>query len=99
MLDFITIGLAVILGSCYLASFILISKFVGSSDAWNKIQDQTKSIWITSLFGSIFIFVSAFIYFRMNNNYEKMMYFIFTMAFLAMGLSFSALGVALIHKN
>jgi membrane-associated HD superfamily phosphohydrolase len=90
---------AIVLGSCYLASFILISKFVGSSDAWNQIQDRTGTIWSLSMFGAVAMFLAAFFYFRMDNNYEKMMYFIFTMTFIAVGLAYSALGIALIHKN
>ena len=45
------------------------------------------------------MFAAAFFYFNMENNVQKIMYFIFTMTFIAMGLSFSALGIALIHKN
>jgi hypothetical protein len=35
----------------------------------------------------------------MKPNQEKIMYFVFVVTFLAMGLASSALGVALIHKN
>jgi len=96
----VLIILGVIIGSGAIGSFITISQFVGSSDMWNEIQDQTASIWITSLIGSIALFVAGFLYFRMNNNnHEKIMYFIFVVTFLAMGFATSALGVALIHKK
>ena len=92
-------GLGIIIGILCIASFITISRFVGSSDKWIEIQDQTASIWTMSLLGSVSLFIAGFIYFRMNNNHEKIMYFIFVITFLAMGLASSALGVALIHKK
>lgn len=92
-------GLGIVIGIGCIASFITISRFVGSSDKWIEIQDQTASIWAMSLLGSISLFFAGFIYFRMNNNHEKIMYFIFTVTFLAMGLASSALAVALIHKK
>jgi len=88
-----------VVGSSYIASFILISKYVWSTDSWNQIQDRTGTIWHMSMWGSLFLFLAAFFYFQMSNNYEMIMYFIFTMVFVAVGLSYSALGIALIHKN
>ena len=93
-------GLAIVIGAGCISSYIVISRFVGSSDMWNEIQDQTASIWTMSLFGSLALFAAGFLYFRMNNNnHEKIMYFIFVVTFIALGLASSALGVALIHKN
>ena len=92
-------SLGAVIGASCIASFITISRFVGSSDKWVKIQDQTGSIWSMSLFGSVALFFAGFFYFRMNQNHEKIMYFIFVVTFLALGLALSALGVALIHKN
>ena len=92
-------GLGIVIGIGCIATFITISRFVGSSDKWIEIQDQTASIWTMSLFGSLSLFLAGFFYFRMNNNHEKIMYFIFAVTFLAMALASSALGVALIHKK
>ena len=93
----VTIG--IIIGVSYILSFIYISNFVGSSDYWNQIQDQRNRIWSMSMIGSLTLFAAAFIYFITNRNHEKIMYFIFPVTFLAMGLAFSALGVALIHRK
>jgi hypothetical protein len=49
--------------------------------------------------GSLALFMAGMTYFSTKPNQEKIMYFIFVVTFLAMGLSFSALGVALIHKK
>jgi len=96
----ILVGLATVIGAGCIGSYIMISRFVGSSDMWNEIQDQTTSIWYNSLLGSLTLFAAGFLYFRMNNNnHEKIMYFIFVTTFIALGLASSALGVALIHKN
>lgn len=92
-----TIG--TIIGVSYILSFIFISNFVGSSDYWNQIQDRRDRIWIMSMVGSLTLFAAAFIYFIVGRNHEKIMYFIFPVTFLAMGLAFSALGVALIHRK
>ena len=92
-------GLGAVIGIGCVASFITISKFVGSSDKWIEIQDQTAAIWTMSILGSLFLFLAGFFYFRINDNHEKIMYFIFTVTFLAMALSSSALGVAVIHKK
>lgn len=87
---------AVLLGGCYLTSFILISKFIGSADKWGQINDKSPMIWVMSMLGSVALFASALLYF--SGNPEKIMYFIFTITFLAVGLSYSALSIALIHK-
>ena len=97
-----TMGLTIvgsIIGASYILSFIIISNFVGSSDYWNQIQDRRDRIWIMSMVGSLTLFAAAFIYFIVNQNHEKIMYFIFPVTFLAMGLAFSALGIALIHRK
>ena len=96
---FVIGGLGAVISAGCITSFIIISRFVGSSDKWAEIQDQTASIWVMSLLGSVALFFAGFFYFRMNQNHEKIMYFIFAITFLAMGLASSALGVALIHKN
>ena len=96
---FVIGGLGIVIGVSCMASFIIISRFVGSSDKWGEIQDQTVSIWILSLLGSISLFLAGFNYFITDKNHEKIMYFIFVVTFVALGLASSALGVALIHKN
>lgn len=92
-------GLAAVLGACSIATFVLISKFVGSKEKWNEIKDKSAAIWNLSIFGSIALFLAGLIYFNIDGNHEKIMYFIFTLAFIALGLAVSAMGVALIHKN
>jgi len=93
-------GLGVVISACCLATFISISKFVGSKDRWSPIQNElTAAIWIWSMLGSLALFLAGFLYFNTKPNQEKIMYFVFVVTFLAMGLSSSALGVALIHKN
>ena len=93
-------GLGVFIGASCLATFILISRFVGSKDNWSRIKDEyTSAIWLLSMVGSIAHFMAGVTYFSTKPNQEKIMYFIFVVTFLAMGLSFSALGVALIHKK
>jgi biotin transporter BioY len=92
-------GLSALIGACSIATFVMISKFVGSKEKWNEIKDKSPAIWNLSLFGSIALFLAGLIYFNIDNNHEKIMYFIFTLAFIAMGLAVSAMGVALIHKN
>jgi hypothetical protein len=93
-------GLGVFIGVSCLATFIIISKFVGSKDTWTPIQTElSASIWLLSMTGSLALFMAGVVYFSMNQNHEKIMYFIFVVTFLAMGLASSALGVALIHKN
>jgi len=92
-------GLAAVLGACAVATFVLISKFVGSKEKWNEIKDKSAAIWNLSIFGSIALFLAGLIYFNIDGNHEKIMYFIFTLAFVALGLAVSAMGVALIHKN
>jgi len=85
--------------ACYVISFPLISFFVGSADYWQNIYDQRERIWIMSMMGSVTLFAAGAIYFFANPNHEKIMYFIFTVTFLSLGLAFSALGVALIHRK
>ena len=93
-------GLGVFIGASCLATFILISRFVGSKDNWSRIKDEyTASIWLLSMGGSLALFMAGVTYFSTKPNQEKIMYFIFVVTFLAMGLSSSALGVALIHKK
>ena len=93
-------GLGVFIGASCLATFILISRFVGSKDNWSRIKDEyTSAIWLLSMGGSLALFMAGVTYFSTKPNQEKIMYFIFVVTFLAMGLSFSALGVALIHKK
>jgi biotin transporter BioY len=92
-------GLSALIGVCSIATFVMISKFVGSKEKWNEIKDKSAAIWSLSIFGSIALFLAGLIYFNMDSNHEKIMYFIFTLAFIAMGLAVSAMGVALIHKN
>ena len=83
-----------------LATFIMISRFVGSKDTWIPIQTElSASIWSLSMIGSLALFIAGVVYFSMKPNQEKIMYFVFVVTFLAMGLASSALGVALIHKN
>jgi len=92
------IGCSFIFISC-IAAFMFISYFVGSKDRRNQIQSESTRIWPYSIAGSFLLFIAAFLYFNMNDNHEKIMYFIFVMTFLAIGLSYSALSIALIHKN
>jgi hypothetical protein len=93
-------GLGVFIGVCCLTTFISISRFVGSKDNWSRIKDEyTTSIWLLSMGGSLALFMAGITYFSTKPNQEKIMYFIFVVTFLAMGLSSSALGVALIHKK
>ena len=93
-------GLGLIIGVSCLTTFILISRFVGSKDNWSRIKDEyTASIWLLSIGGSFALFMAGITYFSTKPNQEKIMYFIFAVTFLAMGLSSSALGVALIHKK
>lgn len=93
-------GLGVLIGVSCVSTFVLISKFIGSKDNWSRIKDEyTASIWLLSMSGSLALFMAGVTYFSMKPNQEKIMYFIFAVTFLAMGLSSSALGVALIHKK
>jgi hypothetical protein len=93
-------GLGIFIGVSCVTTFILISRFVGSKDNWSRIKDEyTTSIWLLSMTGSLALFMAGVTYFSAKPNQEKIMYFIFAVTFLAMGLSSSALGVALIHKK
>ena len=92
-------GLGVAISACCLATFISISKFIGSKDRWLRIQQESGDIWVFSLLGSVMLFGAGILYFIIKPNQEKIMYFIFVVTFLAMGLASSALGVALIHKK
>jgi hypothetical protein len=93
-------GLGIFIGVCCLTTFIIISRFVGSKDRWEPIQRELSTpIWLLSMTGSLALFIAGAIYFSMDQNHEKIMYFIFVVTFLAMGLASSALGVALIHKK
>jgi biotin transporter BioY len=97
---YVIVGLGLIIGVSCFTTFILISRFVGSKDNWSRIKDEyTASIWLLSIGGSIALFVAGIAYFSVEPNQEKIMYFIFVVTFLAMGLSSSALAVALIHKK
>jgi len=97
---YIIVGLGLIIGVSCLTTFVSISRFVGSNDKWSIISDgYTASIWLLSMGGSLALFMAGMTYFSTKPNQEKIMYFIFVVTFLAMGLSFSALGVALIHKK
>jgi hypothetical protein len=89
----------IVLGSCYIATFVMISKYIGSADKWGYIQDRPHgpAVWGMSIVGSIALFLAAYLYFQ--SNPEKIMYFIFTVTFLAVGLSYGALSIALINKN
>lgn len=88
-----------LLGACTVAAYIMISRFIGTADRWQEIQDpsNTGAIWSMSLMGSLFLFAAGAIYYRMYP--ENMMYFIFVLTFIALALSASALGVGLIYKN
>ena len=93
-------GLGAFIGVSCLTAFILISRFVGSKDNWSRIKDEyTAAIWLLSMGGSLALFMAGVTYFSTKPNQEKIMYFIFVVTFLAMGLSFSALGVELINKK
>jgi hypothetical protein len=93
-------GLGTVIGVSCIASFIMISRFIGSKDRWSPIQKELSAgVWIMSMVGSLALFLSGVVYFSMKPNQEKIMYFVFVVTFLAMGLASSALGVALIHKN
>jgi len=96
---FAIIGLGVTIGACCLATFISISKFIGSKDSWLRIQNEVGDIWVFSLIGSALFFGAGILYFMVKPNQEKIMYFVFVVTFLALGLASSALGVALIHKK
>ena len=97
---YIIVGLGLIIGVSCLTTFVSISRFVGSKDNWSRIKDEyTTSVWLLSMTGSLALFMAGVIYFSTTPNQEKIMYFIFTVTFLAMGLSFSALSIALIHKK
>jgi hypothetical protein len=93
-------GLGAVIGVSCLATFIMISRFIGSKDRWDPIQQSSSiAIWLLSMVGSLALFMSGVVYFSIKPNQEKIMYFVFVVTFLAMGLASSALGVALIHKN
>jgi hypothetical protein len=96
---FVFLGLVAVVGACCLATFFSITAFVGSKDTWNRIKGESGDIWTFSMLGSIMLFSAGLFYFKMQPNHEKIMYFVFVVTFLAMGLAYSALGVALIHKN
>ena len=99
ILPYWMMGLATVLGVCSIAAFIVISKFVGTADRWAEVDERTKNIWYMGLAGSLALFAAAFCYFRIGTNHEQIMYFIFPVTFLALGLAFSALGIALIYKK
>ena len=86
------------IGFC-MATFFCISKFIGSADQWERVQDQTASIWAMSLVGSLALFIAAWFYFKIGDNSIKMIYFIFTVIFIAFGISYSALSISVINKN
>lgn len=93
-------GLGIFIGVSCLTTFVIISRFVGSKDRWEPIQRELSApIWILSMLGSLALFMAGVVYFSTKPNQEKIMYFIFAVTFLAMGLASSALGVALIHKK
>ena len=53
-------GLGVLIGVMCVTVFVLISRYIGSTNRWNEIQDRTRSIWFSSITGSLFLFLAAF---------------------------------------
>ena len=77
-----------------IASFVLTSKFVGSSTTWASIGANVNKIWIMSLIGSFLLFVASAVYFTQNN--PKTVYFILFLLCITLGFSYSALAVSAI---
>ena len=78
----------------YCRSFIYISKFVGQKDGWSQIRPQIIKIWGLSMTGSFLLLISSFIYF--TGEPINTIYFILVISFIALALSYSALGVSAI---
>ena len=74
--------------------------FESSLTDWSKEEYITAaSIWAMSLIGSLALFIAAWFYFKIGDNSIKMIYFIFTVIFIAFGISYSALSISVINKN
>jgi predicted membrane channel-forming protein YqfA (hemolysin III family) len=80
----------------YIVSFVQTSKFVGSKDDWSLIQNQITKIWIYTLIGAVCLSIASLLYFIQDPN--KTMYFLIVVSCLALGLSYSALAVAVISR-
>lgn len=80
----------------FIASFVGMSKFVGSKDDWNLIQPQITRILIFTLIGTFGLIVATLLYFIQDP--AKSTYFVLIICCISLGLSYGSLAIAAISR-
>jgi len=80
----------------FISSFVQMSNFAGSKDDWNTIKPQVTKVWIYTIIATVFLVISAFLFFIQDQ--AKTMYFMLIVTCLSLGLSYSALAIATISR-
>jgi len=95
--DMFKIGVpALISVSFYIASFAIISQFVGSRDGQNQIKPEINKILATTILGSFFLFLALLMYFIKDPG--NIIYIVLIMTCITLALSYSALAISAISK-
>jgi hypothetical protein len=80
----------------YIASFVIISQFVGSRDGQNQIKPQINQILGLTIAGSFALFLALLMYFIKDPG--NIIYIVLIMTCITLALSYSALAISAISK-
>jgi hypothetical protein len=80
----------------FIASIVQMSNFVGSKDDWNQIKSQITKVLILTLIGTFGFTIATLLYIIQDS--AKAVYITLIMACIALGLSYSALAIAIISR-
>jgi len=80
----------------YIASFVIISQFVGSKDSQNQIKPEINKILGLTIGGSFALFLSLLMYFIKDP--ANIIYIVLIMTCITLALSYSALAISAISK-
>jgi hypothetical protein len=95
--DMAKIGIPALLSvGFYIASFAIISQFVGSRDGQNQIKPEINKILATTILGSFFLFLALLMYFIKDPG--NIIYIVLIMTCITLALSYSALAISAISK-
>jgi len=83
--------------TCYILSFMEITKFIGDKLTWNTLKGPVASIWWKCILGSFLLFITAILYFI--NDTTKTMYFIIALACITLCMSYASLAICAISKT
>lgn len=89
-------GACVTAVALYVTSFILNTKYLGSTDDWIRIKNH---VWTTvglSIGGSIMLMLAAFLY--LFKDPQKVTYYLIIITTLSFGLSYASLAISAISK-